>query len=151
MWNADDEVERAEWIDRILKVDEQFLTEHPESTLFAYFAGTPKKAVLEQSDLLSEWEAEERRREQRAAERGGEYYERNPLAAALIALEEQRAETAAAQAEVGRLQTQLSDLQSSLLYSKCRQLLDSKPVRAVRRNPAVSRLEGRVRHLAGRT
>jgi SAM-dependent methyltransferase len=145
MWNTEDEVEQARWVDHILKADDVFLEAHPESTLFAYFAGTPKKAVLAQADLLSEWEAEEVRREEQARGRGGEYYERNPLAAALIDLEVERAELASARSEAQRLAAELDATRSSFLYSHTKRVVDSKAVRTVRAHPVVARLERKVR------
>jgi SAM-dependent methyltransferase len=145
MWNATDEVERARWIGRILEADDVFLAEHPESTLFAYFAGQPKKDVLLQRDKLDEWSAEEIQREQRAREHGGEYYERNPLAAALIALDEEKAAGAAARARTNQLEAELAALRSSYLYSRVRRAVDARAVRRVRANRYVARLERRLR------
>ena len=52
MFGAQDNDVRARSIDRILEADDEFLRDHPDSSLFAYFAGTPNKSVLERSDLL---------------------------------------------------------------------------------------------------
>jgi SAM-dependent methyltransferase len=145
MWNATDEVEQAQWIGRILEADDLFLAEHPDSTLFAYFAGQPKKAVLDQCDVLDEWSAEEAQREQRARLHGGEYYERNPLAAALGALEEERAAHAGTRARADQLEAELGALQSGYLYSRVRRGVDSGAVRRLRANRYLARLERRLR------
>jgi SAM-dependent methyltransferase len=135
IFNTEDEAGRSEWIERILQVDDAFLAEHPESTLFAYFAGQPKKSVLDQEALLTRWEAEESEREQRAQANGGEYYERGPLSTALVALEEARALNAGVQAQIEQLQSELNAMQSRVLYAHARRAVDSKWVRAIRRNP----------------
>jgi len=145
IFTTEDEVGRSEAIERILQVDDAFLSEHPESTLFAYFAGQPKKDVLTQVDLLARWETEEAEREQRAQDNGGEYYERGPLATALVALEEQRALNAGMQAQREHLEAELQAMQSSFLYSRARRLVDSDWARTVRGNRMVAGLERRVR------
>ena len=145
MWNAVDDVEQARWVHRILEADDLFLAEHPESTLFAYFAGQPKKEVLDQHDLLEEWSAQETQREERAREHGGEYYERNPLAAALAALEGEKAAHAGAQAQVHHLEEELDAVQSRWLYSNLSRALESRVVARVRANHFVAALERRLR------
>ena len=102
MFDAADDAERERWIDRIIEADDDFLARHPESTLFAYFAGQPKKPVLQRVELLGEWEAAAEQRERRAQENGGEYYERNPLSIVLVALEEQRALNAGTHDRIAR-------------------------------------------------
>src|ERR1700677_4179242 len=61
-----DESEKATWVDHVLRADEDFLAEHPDSTLFAYFAAKPNKEALERPEALARWEREERDREERA-------------------------------------------------------------------------------------
>jgi SAM-dependent methyltransferase len=140
-----DEAQRGVWIDRILEADGRFLAEHPESTLFAYFAGQPDKSVLQDAERLAAWRAEEVERERRAQERGGEYYQRGPLAAALIELEEERTAHIRAHARVEELESELQAMRSGFLYSRARRLVDSRWVRSVRANRAVAGLERRVR------
>ena len=53
LFESDDPAERAAWVDRIMEADDRFLAEHPGSTLFAYFAGTPDKSVLAETERLS--------------------------------------------------------------------------------------------------
>ena len=137
---------RAWWIDRILEADDEFLGEHPDSSLFAYFAGTPNKSVLERSDLLDEWEAQEVRREERAAEEGGAYYEQGPLALALIQAAEEKARADAAQVRLAQLQSELDDIHQSFLYGTTTKLLHSRHARTLRANRFVIRLERLLRH-----
>jgi SAM-dependent methyltransferase len=145
IFEADDGPERAIWIDRIMDEDERFLKRDPRSTLFAFFAGTPKKAVLDRTELLEEWTAEEAERELHAQENGGEYYERGPLAAALAALEEERLLHTGAATRIEELQSQLDAIRASFLYTRVVRLLNSKMVRAVRAAPFAAAMERSLR------
>lgn len=146
MFRAENDQARARSIDRILEADDEFLRENPDSTLFAYFAGTPNKSVLERSDLLEEWRAHEVLREARVAEEGGYYYEQGPLALALIAAEEEKAKADAAEQRLTQLQSELDDIHRSLLYGTTTRFLHSRLVRTLRENRFVIRLERRLRH-----
>ena len=117
----------------------------PDSSLFAYFSGTPDKSVLDQGDRLAEWEAEEDEREQRAAANGGEYYVRGALATALIALDAEEWEHVRLSEKVETLQAQVSALESGLLYSTVKRLADAKATRRIRSNRAMAALERRAR------
>ena len=145
MSTSEDDATRSDWIEQILRVDDSFLREHPESTLFAYFAGTPRKTVLADADRLAAWEAEETERELRARERGGEYYDRGPLATALVELEEQQAQNEGLHFAVEQLESELRAMQSRYLYARAWRAVDSKVVRAVRVNRLVTGLERRLR------
>jgi len=79
LFRAPDDHDREMWVSRILQADEAFLRGHPDSTLFAYFSGRPKKLVLKERDQLARWTAEEEALERRADAHGGEYYELTPL------------------------------------------------------------------------
>jgi SAM-dependent methyltransferase len=146
MFGAQDNDARARSIDRILEADDEFLRQHPDSSLFAYFAGTPNKSVLERSDLLEEWRAKEVLREARVVEEGGHYYEQSPLALALIAADEQKARADAAQVQVTQLQAELDDIHRSFLYGTTTRLLHTRVVRTLRENQLVNRFERRLRH-----
>ena len=126
MSTSEDDATRSHWIEQILNVDDSFLREHPESTLFAYFAGTPRKKVLADGDRLAAWEAEKLSRERRAHERGGEYYDRGPLATALIELEEQQVQNEGLHSRIEQLESELRAMQSRYLYARARRLADSK-------------------------
>ena len=55
-------------VEQVLRADEEFLAEHPDSTLFAYIVGHSEQGgARTQSELLAEWEREEHDREDRAA------------------------------------------------------------------------------------
>jgi SAM-dependent methyltransferase len=145
MFAAADDDERAHWIDRIVAADDRFLAEHPDSALFAYFAGTPRKAVLQESAHLAEWEALELERERRAQENGGEYYERGPLPIALLALEQERIARQAAEAQVAQLQSELQAIRGNFWYPKIKRALDAEATRRVRQSRPVQRVERLVR------
>ncbi len=145
MFEAEDGPERDRWIGEVLAADDRYLVEHPDSALFAYFAGTPKKEVLAETELLARWTSEEDERERRAQAHGGEYYPRGPLASTLVALEEQRAHNAAAQARAEQLQAQLEAMRSRFVYAHARRLVDSKWAGAVRRGRLAAGLERRLR------
>ena len=137
MFDAADDAERDRWIDRIMEADDDFLARHPESTLFAYFAGQPKKPVLQRAELLREWEvAEERARAAGPGERR-RVLRAHPLSIALVALEEQRALNAGTRERIAQLQSELDAMHARFLYSRARRVVDSKWVRAVRGNSTV--------------
>ena len=78
---------RDEAVDAIVAADDAYTAAHPESTLFAFFWGRPRKAVLSESDSLAAWSAEESAREAAAAGNGGEYYPLTALQALTQELE----------------------------------------------------------------
>ncbi len=137
--------ERERWVERILLADDRFLSEHPESTLFAYFAGTPDKSVLGDDARLAAWTAEEEARERRAADNGGEYYDRGPLAAALVSWQEEHAQVESLRVQLARAQADLDAVRSSPLYAGLRRVLAAPATRRLRATRAVRSLERRVR------
>jgi hypothetical protein len=139
------DADRAGWIARILEVDDRFTSEHPDSSLFAYFAGTPRKSVLQDAARLAAWEDHETERERQAQESGGEYYERGPLSVALLALEREQAARQGAEAQVGQLQSELEAIRGNFWYPKIKRALDAEATRRVRQNGAVQRVERLVR------
>jgi len=68
------DAERAAVVETVMRADEAYLRAHPESTLFAFWFGRPRKDVLEQAELLASWEAEETAREAAALRNGHRYY-----------------------------------------------------------------------------
>jgi SAM-dependent methyltransferase len=142
--------EQLQWVEWILEADDRYLEDHPDSSLFAYFAGRPNKAVLEQAETLAGWKAEEEERERRAEENGGEYYPRGPLASALIDLEVAQRAGEVATSRADALQSEITAMQSSLLYRSLHGVFDARLTRRLRRNRAVRALERRVRAVAGR-
>jgi SAM-dependent methyltransferase len=150
LFAAPDSAERDDWIEEILDADDQFLAEHPDSTLFAYFAGTPAKSALGRTELLAQWEAEEAERERRAQANGGEYYASGPLATTLVALDQQRARNEAERARADRLAAQLRAMESRRSYASARRLVNSSWATKVRRQRVVAVLERRMRSSTGR-
>ena len=151
LFEAADPAEQSAGLESILEADDRFLAGHPDSSLFAYFSGTPDKSVLTQADRLAEWEAEEDDRERRAAANGGEYYVRGALATALIALDAEEWEHARLSERVGALQAQVAALESGLVYSTIKRLAGAEATRRIRSNRAVAALERRVRAARGRS
>jgi len=145
LFAAPADARRERWIERILSVDDQFLEEHPESTLFAYFAGTPDKSVLRDTARLAVWEAEEEEREARAVAGGGEYYERGPLAQALIERDREHLEAEGLRTQLALARAEVEALRSSPMYAAMRRMLDSGVVRRARAMPLVRSLEQRAR------
>ncbi len=70
---------------RILSVDELLVEQDPSSTLFAYVIAHPKARVLDDSETLAAWAAEEEQRERRAEADGGRYYPPTMIADLLAA------------------------------------------------------------------
>ena len=66
-----DKAEQTKWVEEVLRADEEFLGEHPDSTLFAVVIATPRKAALKHPDVLAGWEKEENDREEQARQNGG--------------------------------------------------------------------------------
>jgi SAM-dependent methyltransferase len=119
MWNAS-EAERSEWIARIIETDTEFLSRHPDSTLFAYFTGRPRKEVLDDEEQLERWTAEEVEREARASAAGGEYYPRSALASTSIAAIESAIYVEHRGTTIEELTHRINDLEAqleSLLHS----------------------------------
>jgi SAM-dependent methyltransferase len=150
LFETTDEVARAEWVDRILEADADFLRTHPESSLFAYFSGTPNKSVLEETRQLERWQTDEEARERRAAENGGEYSTRGSLASSLIALDALHWEHVRVRGRVTELEAEVERLQDDPLYAACRRVMDAAAIRRLRATSLVNALERRVRAVARR-
>ena len=54
-----DKREQTAWVEHVLRVDEAFLDEHPDSTLFVYLVARPNKEALESPLRWRRWEQEE--------------------------------------------------------------------------------------------
>jgi SAM-dependent methyltransferase len=113
--------ERERWGQYLLDRDEEYLSEHPESSLFAYFTAQPDKHVLSDQMRLDEWQSEEDVREARAAENGGEYFEHS-------ALQDVYEELACLELTNSQLSSQLEAIRNSYLYSRVTRLLDMKVI-----------------------
>jgi SAM-dependent methyltransferase len=133
--------ERERWGQVVLERDADYLAEHPDSNLFAYFTAQPNKDVLLDRDALAAWEAAEDLREAEAVENGGRYYEASMLSEVYWAL--------AVQDQAARdLQRELQTIRASFLYSRLtkmlgsplvRRVLESRLVRSLRRGDSPSR------------
>ena len=53
LFGLTDQSEQAIWVDHVLRADEDFLSDHPDSTLFAYFAAKPNKEALQRPEALA--------------------------------------------------------------------------------------------------
>jgi SAM-dependent methyltransferase len=135
-----DKSEQTIWVEHVLGADEEFLTEHPDSTLFAYFAARPNKEALQQPRTLARWEQEERDREDRARANGGEYYGRTALQDTYARLLAEAVESARLRQEVADLQGRIDAVQRDPLVSRLTRLRASPPFRALRNNPIARRL-----------
>jgi SAM-dependent methyltransferase len=81
---------RDPWIEHVLTADAAYTEAHPELALFAYFAGQPRKDVLEHTADLARWTEEEEAREDLALANGGEYGARSVLQDLYLRLHEQQ-------------------------------------------------------------
>ena len=145
LFGLTDKSEQATWVDYVLRADEGFLTEHPDSTLFAYFAAKPNKEALQRPEALARWEQEESDREERARVNGGEYYPRTALQDAYTRLVAEAVESASLRQEVANLQGQIDAIRSDPLVSGLAKLRASSLFTAIRKNPVARRLYERVR------
>ena len=140
-----DQSEQATWVDHVLRADEDFLTEHPDSTLFAYFVAKPNKEALQRPEALAHWEQEESDREDRARVNGGEYYPHTALQDAYTRLVAEAVESASLRQEVADLQGQIDAIRSDPLMSALAKLRGSTLFAAIRKNPVARRLYERMR------
>ena len=107
LFACQDKAEQAAVVERVLQADEEFLAEHPDSTLFAYVVATPNKDVLGRTGVLAEWEQEENDREERARANGGTYYPNTALQDAYDRLITESVVSAQLRAQVADLEGQL--------------------------------------------
>lgn len=128
--------EREEWGQIVLDRDAEYLANHPQSSLFAYFTGRPDKAVLSNAAMLAEWERDEEVREDRAADNAGVYYERSVL-------NELYAERAALQESISQYEKELDSIRQSTLYSTLTMIQAMPAVRGVLQSRIVRRLRQR--------
>jgi SAM-dependent methyltransferase len=127
--------ERERWGQHVLDHDARYLAENPQSSLFAYFTGQPRKEVLLDDDTLEMWKRAEEERETNAAREGGRYYERSML-------QDLYEEISGLQQANAALREELDTIRGSYLYDHLtrvlnvplvRRVLQSKLVRALRR------------------
>jgi Methyltransferase domain len=140
-----DEAEQAALVETVLRADEAFLAEYPDSTLFAYMVATPDKKVLGQTDALAEWEKEEVEREDRARANGGVYYPPTALQDAYDRLITAGVASDQLRAQVADLQGQLAAIRSDPLVSRLTALRGSRLAHGIRHAPVLGPLYDRLR------
>lgn len=131
--------ERDHWAQVVMEADAAFTAAHPKWSLFAYFAGQPKKAVLRRKAQLAKWAAAEDEREALGEANGGEYYERSALQDLELELERLRSDTGAA-AQLGAVQAELADLEARFPLPQWRRLVDGPIGTWVRTDPRAERV-----------
>ena len=136
------EEEQTPWVQQVLDADVRFLESHPDSSLFTYFTGRPKKEVLADHEQLRQWTEEETKREASAQAEGGEYYPRTALAVMSITAEQSRAIAQEEKLAIDRLDERVKNLEGEL------QTLRSSTSYRLAVNIASSPLAGAARKLA---
>jgi SAM-dependent methyltransferase len=137
-----DKADQAKWVEEVLRADQEFLSEHPDSTLFAVFIATPRKAALRHPDVLARWEKEENDREDHARRNGGEYYPRTALQDVYGRLIAEAEESARLRNETVALQGQLNAMRRDPAYSRLAALRESRLFTALRNSPWARRPRG---------
>ncbi len=140
-----DKAEQTAWVEEVLRVDEEFLAEHPDSTVFAYAAAKPNKEVLARPEDLARWEQEENNREDRARANGGAYYLPTALQDTSDRLVTETVVSAQLRAQVADLQGQLDSIRRDPLVSRLTALRGSRLARELRKAPVVGPLYRRLR------
>ena len=118
LFGLTDQSEQATWVDHVLRADEDFLTEHPDSTLFAYFVAKPNKEALQRPEALARWEQEESDpRRPCTGERWWSTTRSTALQDAYTRLVAEAVESASLRQEVADLQGQIDAIRSDPLVS----------------------------------
>jgi SAM-dependent methyltransferase len=141
----DDQGERDAVVEEVLRADEAFLNEYPDSTLFAYIVATPDKKALLRTDALAEWERAEIEREDRARGDGGVYYPYNALQDAYDRLVTEKAVSDQLRVQVADLQGQLAAIRRDPIVSRLTRLRSSRLAGRLRRSRLVAPLHERYR------
>ncbi len=145
LFACDDKAEQAAWVEEVVRADEEFLAEHPDSTLFAYVAATPNKEALARPGVLADWEQEENDREDRARANGGAYYPHTALQDAYDRLVTERTVSAQLRGQVADLQGQLDAIRRDPVVSRLTALRGSRLATQLRHAPVVGTLYERLR------
>lgn len=148
LFACEDKAEQAAFVDKVLRADEAFLAEYPDSTLFAYIVATPNKKVLEQTTDLAAWESEETDREDRARANGGAYYPQTALQNAYDRLITERVVSDQLRAQVADLEGQLQAIRRDPLVSRLTALRGSRLAGELRHAPVLGPLYDRLRKVA---
>jgi SAM-dependent methyltransferase len=123
----------------IMAADGTYHDQHPEHTMFAYWAGKPRKAELKNTEKLRDYQKEEDEREKRAAQQGGHYYDLNLIQQLYQELDDLRIAKQHKQSTIEELQKE-----NDALRAEIQKLQD----RTVRRRAA--RLMHRAKHTIAR-
>jgi ubiquinone/menaquinone biosynthesis C-methylase UbiE len=142
---CEDKAEQTALVERVLREDDAFLAEYPESTLFAYIVATPDKKVLGRAEDLVEWEKEEAEREDRARANGGVYYSPTALQDAYDRLIGESVVSAQLRAQVADLEGQLAAIRSDPLVSRLTRLRGSRLASGIHSAPVLGPLYDRLR------
>jgi hypothetical protein len=112
LFSLPDVEEREHWARYVLHMDAEYLSAHPDSSLFAYFTAQPDKSILRDVEQLERWRLQEDEREAQTASNGGgrEYFERTALHDLYEALQQ-------LQQANDDLRHQLDAIRASYLYS----------------------------------
>jgi len=147
LFSAPEGEERDACIDRIVAADRDFLASHPGSALFAYFAGRPRKSVLDDEEQLGRWSREEDRREALARESGGKYYPHTAFQTEYLKRVELQHELAALRDHRSQLESELNAVRNGTAYALAHRASQSRLGRWIRSSPrlrsAALRLMGR--------
>lgn len=130
---AVDPAEREQWGQIVLHRDAEYLTDNPQSSLFAYFTAQPNKNILSDHVQLAAWEEAENARENEAALNGGTYYEPSMLSDIYWSL-------AVHQQSNRGLAQELESIHGSFLYSRLTRILAIPQVRRILQSDMVKRL-----------
>jgi len=136
---------QTDWVEAVLRVDQEFLADHPDSTLFAYITARPNKGALNRPDLLGSWEREELDREARARANGGVYYAYSALQDTNDRLVTERVVSDQLRTQVAELQRQLDEIRGDPIVSRLTALRASRLAGDLRKAPLVSPLYERWR------
>jgi SAM-dependent methyltransferase len=131
--------ERERWAQFVLDRDWEYLSGHPEATLFAYFTAQPDKSVLADHSQLDKWQLDEDEREAKALSNAGRYGGRTLMQH----LYEERAQLQQINSD---LQAQLDAIQRSYLYSHLVRTLEHPAVDRLLKTKVARRVIQRAKH-----
>jgi SAM-dependent methyltransferase len=101
-------------VQTIMEADGAYHEQHPDHAMFAYWAGTPRKATLKDDKKLLEYQKEEDEREKLAGKRGGHYYDLNLIQQLYLELDELRITKQHKQSTIEELQKENTELRQQL-------------------------------------
>jgi SAM-dependent methyltransferase len=102
----------------IMQADDEYHETHPEHTMFAYWAGRPRKAELQNEKKLRDFQKEEDEREKLAKKRDGHYYDLNLIQQLYLELDELRITKQHKESTIRELQKENEELRKQLHLRK---------------------------------